>query len=209
MNKPTPFSRWRYWTRFHLPNLIYLLLLVALAAGSYWWIKNEGASAKKNPEKHPEMVDAFAEGLTINRTNKDGSIGYVLTAKDIVHYGSKDGAGKTVTLVATPIGQPPMTAVAREGAWSDDTHTIKLTGDVKMTRASADGGPEMVLVSDAIDIDMYGGMASTTLPFKWTQGKSEVTGTGFDYDYDLRNLKLSTKTPERIHAIIYGYEIKK
>ena len=35
-----PPSKWRYWLRFHLPNFIYLLVLIAVAAGSYWLVKS-------------------------------------------------------------------------------------------------------------------------------------------------------------------------
>ncbi|MGL4766668.1 MAG: LPS export ABC transporter periplasmic protein LptC [Formosimonas sp.] len=208
MSKPSVFSRWRYWTRFHLPALVYVSLLLAAAAGSYWWIKQDKPS-KSVPEKHPELVDAFAQGLTINRTNKDGSVGYVLTAQDILHYGSQDGTVKTVSLVATPVGQPPMTAVANDGEWSDEKHTIRLTGQVKLTRAGSEEADEMVLLTEGLDVDLYNGLARTTLPFKLTQGKSEMTGTGFEYDYQLRNLTLKSTAAERIKAVVYGREIKK
>lgn len=206
MNKP--FSRWRYWARFQLPNLIYVLLLLGVAAGSYWWIKHDAKTVKSTPEKHPELVDAFAEGLTINRTNKDGSVAYVLTARDIVHYGNKDGVGKTVTLIATPLGQPPMTAVAKDGTWSDETHTVVLTGQVQLTREANENVDKMVLTSEAVEIDLYNGMARSKVPFKLVEGKNEMTGVGFDYDYELRNLKLQSTSANRIKAIVYGREIK-
>jgi LPS export ABC transporter protein LptC len=209
MDKQPLFSRWRYWTRFHLPNLIYLLILLAIAAGSFWWIKRDANLAKKTAEKRPELVDAFAEGMTINRTNKDGSVGYVLTAKDVVHYGDKDGTVKTVTLVATPMGQPAMTAVANDGTWSDDTHVVQLSGDVKMTRAGSDEADEMILTTDAMQINLYDGMASTDLPFEVTQGKSEMNGKSFRYDYQLRNLTVGGQKDERIKATLYGREVKK
>ena len=209
MDKQPLFSRWRYWTRFHLPNLIYLLILLAIAAGSFWWIKRDANLAKKTAEKRPELVDAFAGGMTINRTNKDGSVGYVLTAKDVVHYGDKDGTVKTVTLVATPMGQPAMTAVANDGTWSDDTHVVQLSGDVKMTRAGSDEADEMILTTDAMQINLYDGMASTDLPFNVTQGKSEMNGKSFRYDYQLRNLTVGGQKDERIKATLYGREVKK
>lgn len=209
MDKTPLFSRWRYWTRFHLPNLIYLLILAAIAAGSFWWIRQNKVSSQKIPDKNPALVDAFAQGLTLNRTNKDGSIGYVLTARDIVHFGNQNGTVKTVTLVATPIGQPSMTAVASNGTWSDETHLITLNGDVKMTRAATQqDAEEMVLTTDEIQIHLYDGQASTDKPFKVKQGKSEMTGTGFTYDYQLRNLDMGQK-PDRIKATLYGHELKK
>jgi LPS export ABC transporter protein LptC len=204
----TSASRWRYWTRFHLPNVIYLLLLLALAGGSYWWIKQNKAPVKAAPEKHPELIDAFVQELTLNRTNKDGSIGFVITGGSLAHYGSKDGNLQTVTLEATPIGQPKVTATGATGGWTDDSHTIVLSGDVKLTRAAFDDAAEMVLTTDAVEVNLYDGKAHTELPFKVTQGKSFMTGAGFIYDYQTRDLMLNGTKKQRIHALIYGVAAK-
>lgn len=207
MNKQ-PFFRWRYWKRFHLPNLIYLLLLIALATASYWWVKQSNQTIN-TPDKYPELVDAFADSLTVNRTNKDGSVAFILSAQNTVHYGNKNAAINQVNLLATPTGQIPTATTAANGIWSEDLNQITLNGEVKMTRAADLESEEMILTTESLQINLYDGLASTDTAFKMTRGKNEMIGSGFTYDYQLRNLTLNPQKQGRIKAVLYNHDIKK
>lgn len=209
MPDKTAFSRWRYWTRFHLPNLIYLLVLLALAAGSYWWIKKDNATAKPAKEKHPELVDAFTSGMQINRTGKNGAVEYVVTAKEVVHYGDKNAELKDVTVKATPIGQPTSTARADAATWSDETHVIDLKGNVVMDRAATDDAHQpLKLTTEAMTIGLYSNIASSDLPFVLTQGKKDsIVGRRFSYDYASRDLMMGGNTGDRIKATLQNAKI--
>lgn len=208
MDKKPSSTRWRYWTRFHLPNLIYLLLLAALATASYWWVKQSN-QATDTPEKYPELVDSFADSTTVNRTNKNGSVAFILTAQNTVHYGNQSAVIKQVDIIATPTGQTPMTTASAEGIWSEELNQIMLTSGVKMTRAADSESDALILTSNSIRINLHEGLASTDSPFKMTQGKSEITGSGFSYDYQLRNLTLNPQKSGRIKAILYNHNAEK
>lgn len=207
MDKMTSFSRWRYWLRFHLPNVLYLLILLAVAAGSYWWITKDNANAKPSKESHPELVDAFTSGMQINRTGKNGAVAYVITAKEVVHYGDKDAELKDVTVVATPIGQPVSTSRADKAIWSDTTHVIELSGNVVMDRLTTPEAPPLHLTTDAMSIGLYNNIASSDLPFVMTQGDDSITGRRFRYDYASRNIIMGGKTGDRVKGMLHNAKI--
>ena len=203
MDKMT-FSRWRYWLRFHLPNALYILILLVVAAGSYWWITNDNDNAKPSKESHPELVDAFTSGMQINRTGKNGAVAYVITAKEVTHYGDKDAELKEVTVVATPIGQPVSTSKADSAIWSDATHVIELKGNVVMDRSTTPEAPPLHITTDAMSIGLYSNIASSDLPFIMTQGDDSITGRRFRYDYASRNIIMGGKTGDRVKGMLHN-----
>ena len=206
MDKMT-FSRWRYWLRFHLPNALYILILLVVAAGSYWWITNDNDNAKPSKESHPELVDAFTSGMHINRTGKNGAVAYVITAKEVTHYGDKDAELKEVTVVATPIGQPVSTSKADSAIWSDATHVIELKGNVVMDRSTTPEAPPLHITTDAMSIGLYSNIASSDLPFIMTQGDDSITGRRFRYDYASRNIIMGGKTGDRVKGMLHNAKI--
>lgn len=196
------FSRWRYWWRFHLPNVLYLLILLAVAAGSYWWIRKDNATAKPAKVAHPELADAFSSGMQINRTGKDGSVEYVVTAKEVTHYGDKNAELKDVTVDATPVGQPVSSAHADTAIWTDSTHVINLQKNVVLERKATKDDTPMTLKTEAMSIDLYTNLAKSDLPFVVDQGNNKVSGTGFQYDYGLKDLKMGGQPKDRIKAVL-------
>jgi LPS export ABC transporter protein LptC len=201
-------SKWRYWLRFHLPNLIYLLVLIAVAGASYWLVKNNSDTAATDDNKNPELVSAFASGLEVSRTGKNGHVAYLVTAKEVLHYGTGNATVKNITVVATPKdGGPKVTATANDGVWNDKDHIVQLTGQVNVQRETAPDSDAMALTTEAASVDLYNDLASTELPFEYKRGASTITGTGFAYDYGLRNLKMGGQPNTRIKAVLIN-EVK-
>jgi len=201
-------SKLRYWLRFHLPNLIYLLVLIAVAAVSYWLVKNNSDTTAASNNKNPELVNAFASGLEVSRTGKNGKIAYLVTAKEVLHYGTDNATVKTITVVATPKdGSPTVTATANDGVWNDKDHIVQLTGQVNIQREAAPDSEAMALTTEALNVNLYNDLATTDLPFEYKRGASVITGTGFAYDYGLRNLKMGGQPNTRIKATLIN-EVK-
>ena len=200
---PQP-SKWRYWLRFHLPNFIYLLVLIAVAAGSYWLVKsNSNDTAAANPNKNPELVNAFASGLEVSQTGKNGQVSYIVTAKQADHFGTNNATVKDVTVTATPKdGGEVVTATATDGVWNDELHTVKLTGNVIINRAAAADSAAMHLSTELLNIDLYNDLASSDQAFEFNHGQTVANGTGFSYDYVLRDLKMGGTPNTRIKATL-------
>ena len=51
------FSRWQYWRRFNLPNVVYLLILIAIAGASFWWVRKDSAPKPVAQNQQPERMD--------------------------------------------------------------------------------------------------------------------------------------------------------
>lgn len=195
------FSRWRYWWRFHLPSVAYLFVLVVITAGSYWWVTNETAEPEVEKVAHPELVDAFASGMQINRTGADGKVSYAIIAKTVAHFGDQNADLVDVTVVSTPIGQAPSTTTADTAVWHGETHVVDLKGHVVMDRLATPVSPNMHLTTDAMSIDVNENLATSDLPFVFTQAEDKIEGKKFRYDYGLRNIELGDKG-ERVKATL-------
>lgn len=201
------FSRWRYWWRFHLPSVAYLLILLALTAGSYWWVTNETAKPEVVKVSHPELVDAFASGMQINRTGKDGSVSHAIIAKTVAHFGDQNAELVDVTIISTPIGQAPSTTTADTAVWHGETHVIDLKGHVVMDRLLTAQSPHMHLTTDAMSINTDESIATTSLPFVFTQNEDIIIGKKIRYDYGLRNLDLGGDAGERVKATLQNVKV--
>lgn len=197
----TPPSKWRYWTRFHLPNLIYLLLLITIAGGSYWLVKNNSDQPKQANNKKPELVNSFANGLEVTRTGKNGNVDYQVSATDVLHYGTNDATVKNVKVIATPKdGGATVTATATDGVWDDENHKVALKGAVVIDRTAEPESAAMHLETESLDIDLYNNLATTKEDFKFIHGQSVATGKAFEYDYATRDLHMGGQPNSRLKA---------
>ena len=198
-------SRWRYWRRFNLPNLIYLLILVAVMALSYWYVrKNTNESTAPNKQQTDRM-DGFAEQVELTQTSENGSLLYHASMNDIEHFGNDDIKGNNVLLITTSEKQPRVTVKASQAIWHSKQQTVELTGSIEMIRETDAKDPDsrpMRLTTDSMNIDMAKGLASSDDAFTMQHGESILNGKRFRYDYQLRDLSMGGTDGERIKAKI-------
>ena len=203
MNSP---SRWRYWRRFILPNLSYLLILVAVMALSYWFVIRDSQDNKAAQNAKPtDRMDSFAQQTELTQTSKDGSLLYHASMNDIEHFANDDLKGHNVTFVTTGDKQPPIIIKAQQALWHKEARTVDLSGQVEMIREVEPDDSDsriMTLKTETITVDMDQGLASSDAFFTMTQGESVLTGTRFRYDYQLRDLDMGGPDGDRIKAQI-------
>ena len=196
---------WRYWRRFNLPNIIYILILLAIMALSYWYVRKDAASKPQPPTKQTDRMDGFAEQAELTQTSKDGSLLYHATMSNIEHFGNDDLAGKSVYLIATSDKQPRVTVHANQAVWHGQAQNVDLSGQVVLTREAEANDPDsrpMVLTTEKMTVDMAQGLASSDEAFTMKQGESVLNGKRFRYDYQLRDLSMGGPDGGRIKAQI-------
>lgn len=196
---------WRYWRRFNLPNIVYILILLAIMALSYWYVRKDAAEQAAPPPKQSDRMDGFAQQAELTQTSKDGTLLYHAAMTDIEHFGNSDLKGKAVYLIATGDKQPRVTVHANQAIWRGQAQVVELSGQVILTREAEANDPNsrpMVLQTEHMTVDMAQGLASSDDAFTMTQGASVLNGKRFRYDYQLRDLSMGGADGGRIKAQI-------
>ena len=191
---PSRYNGWRYWRRFNLPNLVYILLLLGIMALSYWYVRKDTGEQAAPAAKPTDRMDGFAEQAELTQTSKDGTLLYHASMTGIEHFGNDDIKGKTVYLITTSDKQPRVTV-----------KTVDLTGQVVLTREAEPNDADsrtMTLTTEAMTVNMAQGLASSDEAFTMKQGDSVLTGKRFRYDYQLRDLSMGGSDGGRIKAQI-------
>ena len=202
---PSRYNGWRYWRRFNLPNLVYILLLLGIMALSYWYVRKDTGNQSEPAAKPTDRMDGFAEQAELTQTSKDGTLLYHASMSGIEHFGNDDIKGKTVYLITTSDKQPRVTVKADQAVWHSQAQTVDLTGQVVLTREAEPNDADsrvMTLTTEAMTVNMAQGLASSDEAFTMKQGDSVLMGKRFRYDYQLRDLSMGGPDGGRIKAQI-------
>lgn len=189
-------SRWKYWRRFNLPHLVYLLVLIGLAGLSYWWVRQDGAQTANAEPVVPERMDGYAQKVELTQASADGVLRYHAAMDRVQHFGNQNIQGQNVTLESTAKGQPKVVVRAQLATWHHQEKFIELSGDVWLLRepiageGSVGDNPAMRLHTEALRVDMVQGVATGAGSFEWQQGERTISGARFVYDYQLRELSM-------------------
>jgi LPS export ABC transporter protein LptC len=183
-------SRWQYWRRFNLPNVAYLLILLAIAGGSYWWVRKDAATQTVAQDKQPERMDGYAETAELTQTSDNGKLLYQGTMSRIEHFGNQNLNGANIVLISTADGQPKVVVKAQKAVWNSVDKTVDLSGNVVLQREPDGKNQDMILSTDKMQVNMAQGLASSDEAFVLNNGASTVAGKRFRYDYQLRDLEM-------------------
>ena len=196
------FSRWQYWRRFYLPNTIYLLILLGVMGASYWYVRKDMANQPAAQAKQTDKIDGFAKEIELTQTNETGKLMYHATLQNIEHFGNDDINGQSIVLISNAKGQPKVVVKADQAQWHTQQQTVTLTGNIELLRESANPSESMGIKTQSMQVDMMHGMASSDDAFEMHQGNSTLTGKGFRYDYQLRDLTMGGADGGRIKATL-------
>ena len=184
------FSRWHYWRRFNLPNVVYLLILIAIAGGSYWWVRKDTNTQTVVQNQPLDRMDGYAESAELTQTSDNGKLMYQATMNQIEHFGNQNLTGQNIVLVSTAAGQPKVVVRAQKAIWNSAEKIVELSGQVMLQRESDGENQDMTLATEKMQVNMNQGLASGDEAFVMTHGASKVTGKRFRYDYQLRDLEM-------------------
>ena len=196
-------SRWHYWRRFNLPHVIYLLVLIALAAVSYWWVRMDAKEIKVVQKSPTGQMDGFAENAQLSQISGNGKTMFQASMDHITHFGNQNISGQNLILTATGDQQPKVVVKAQKAVWDSKGKAIELTGDVWLMREADARNPKtqaMQLHTEQMRVDMKQALASSDAPFELKQGLSTVIGQRFKYDYQLRDLDMGVGASGQANA---------
>jgi lipopolysaccharide export system protein LptC len=177
--------------RSRVPSLFPLLLMLALAAGSFWL---ERAVQVPEPDRSGRMrhdPDFVAEDFNITQMNAAGKPEYVLDAARMTHYPDDDSTDIVAPrLVQSQDKTSPISIRSDRGQLFSRGREAKLYGNVLVVRAAGKGQSEMRLQTEYLDVFPDRDFARTDKRVLITQDNSRLSGVGMEFNNKTQRLAL-------------------
>ena len=185
---PVPFGlRVRDALTAYLP----LLLMVMLALGTWWLVKNAPQPLVVREASAPRSEpDYTMNGFTLQRFGADGRLLVRLEGRQLRHYPDTDRTEiDTVTIHAyAPDGRETVATASRALA-NGDASEVQLQGGAQVRSRTPDGAAVEV-DSEFLQLSTRVERVQTHLPVRVRVGTSELRAAGLDYDNLARRLEL-------------------
>ncbi|MHB8666928.1 MAG: LPS export ABC transporter periplasmic protein LptC [Burkholderiales bacterium] len=177
--------------RSRVSSLFPLLLMLALAAGSFWLERAVQAPAADRSGRMRHDPDFIAEDFNITKMNAAGKPEYVLSAARMVHYPDDDSTDIVAPrLVQRNDDRAPIDIRADRGQISSRGEEAKLYGDVVVVREAGRTQDEMRMQTDYLQVYPDRDFARTDRPVVITEGDSRLSGVGMEFNNKTRQFAL-------------------
>ena len=175
-------------------NLFPLLLMLALAAASFWLDRAVQAPALDNSGKTRHDPDFTAEDFGITKIGTTGKPEYVLSAERMLHYPDDDSTDVVAPrLVQRLEGAPPVVIQADRGMITQNGVEANFHGNVVVVREAGKGKGELRVQTDYLQIVPDSDLASTDQAVIITEGRSRLTGVGMEFNNKTRQFALQSQ----------------
>ena len=177
--------------RYRASSLFPLLLMLALAAGSFWLERAVQAPALDQSGRMRHDPDFIAEDFNITKMNAAGKPAYVLFAERMLHYPDDDSTDIVAPrLVQNNDDSAPIDIRADRGLISSRGEEAKLFGNVVVVREASKGQSEMRLQTEYLQVFPDRDFARTDKPVLITQDDSRLSGVGMEFNNKTRQFAL-------------------
>jgi len=177
--------------RSRISNLFPLVLMLALAAGSFWLERAVQAPQLDHSGRMRHDPDFVAEDFNITQMNAAGKPEYVLSATRMTHYPDNDSTDIVAPrLVQRQDKASPISIRSDRGQLFSRGREAKLYGNVLLVRAAGKGQSEMRVQTEYLDVFPDRDFARTDKRVLITQGDSRLSGVGMEFNNKTQQLAL-------------------
>lgn len=178
-----------------------LVLLGALAAGSYW-LAERARLSDPVPRRAGHQVDYFAENFNLTRMDDQGNALYSVSSARMTHFADDDS---TILLkpqiTSARSDRPTVHMQADTGNVTTDAEQVTLLGHVQITRAPSADNPELRAFGNYLLVLPEEDIARTDQPFEIEHGGSHIWSQTMTFNNTDRTIKMNENTPVRGEAI--------
>ncbi|MBL8328047.1 MAG: LPS export ABC transporter periplasmic protein LptC [Rubrivivax sp.] len=188
---PRPRPPWPTRLRDALTSYLPLLLMVLLALGSWWLVKNSPAPATPRGAKPAGgEPDYTMRGFTIQRYAADGLLQLTLEGRELHHYPQSDRIEiEELQLTANgPDGRQTL-ATARKAVSDGKGSRVQLLGGAQVRGRTADG-QRVEVDSEFLELETESQRVRTDRPVQLRVGTTAATAGGLVWDNRQRQLEL-------------------
>ncbi len=177
--------------RDRVSSLFPLLLLLALAAASFWLERAVQAPDYDKTGKLRHDPDFIAEDFGITKMGADGKPEYSLSAARMLHYPDDESTDIVAPrLVQRHDDAAPIVIRADRGLISRNGEQASFFGNVVVVREASAQRSELRMQTEYLQIDPDRDLASTNRPVIITEGRSRLAGVGMEFNNKTRQFTL-------------------
>ena len=157
-----------------------LFILLVLVALSWWWPRGDDASVSEHSFQNQKEVDAYLRDFEVTAMNEQGRPNHRLKADKMVLF-----SGTDLSQVDKPYltlyrdDATPWLINADYGLLENDTDTVFLTGNVRMTNEDRSGHLTEVL-TDSLEVRVKTHYAVTEHPVQINHYQGHAQGQGLE-----------------------------
>ncbi len=177
--------------RDRVSSLFPLLLLLALAAASFWLERAVQAPDYDKTGKLRHDPDFIAEDFGITKMGANGKPEYSLSAARMLHYPDDESTDIVEPrLVQRHDDAAPIEIRADRGLISRNGEEASFFGNVVVVREASAQRSELRMQTEYLQIYPDRDLASTNRPVTITEGRSRLAGVGMELNNKTRQFTL-------------------
>jgi lipopolysaccharide export system protein LptC len=188
---PRPPMPWPQRVREMLSTYLPLLLMLVLALGTWWLVKNtptaEPEPVAGPPRKEPDYT---MQRFVVERFDKDGRLTLRMQGDELRHFTDSDTIeiDRARVRAVSPDGRVTLAQAQRALANGDGTE-LQLIGDARVDSV-ANEGETIEFRGEFLHAFLATERLRSHLPVQVRRGSSEFTAAGMDYDHLSGQLQL-------------------
>ena len=178
-----------------------LLLMLALAALTFWLERTVREQEGMHPSLRRHDPDYVVDNLTHTRFNVQGLVDSTLAAAKMLHYPDDDSTDLvTPRMVQTKPNEPRVTLTADRGTLSHDGEEVFLYGNVLVVRDAGPERSETRMRTSFMHVVSAHSVFRTDREVVITEEDREISGRGMEYHNDTKELFLRERVRGRFES---------
>ena len=184
--------------RLSTTRLFPLLLMLALAALTFWLERTVREEEGAHPSLRRHDPDYIVDNLNHTRFNAQGAVESTLVATKMLHYPDDETTDLVAPrVVQTKPGEPRVTVTADRGALSQDGEEVFLYGNVLLVREGGADRPETRMRTSFLHVVSAQSVVRTDRDVLVTEEDRVLSGRGMEYRNDSQELFLRERVRGR------------
>jgi lipopolysaccharide export system protein LptC len=167
-----------------------VFVVVLLTALSFWLdaVVRTAPVVEKEKRHDPDFI---VDNFVASQTGLDGLPRHTLRATRMSHFLDDDTTHlENPRLVHYTDKRLEVTAISDRAQLSSDGEVIRMSGNVRLTRAAVANQSELVLLTESLVVTPDKGFARTDQPVVIRNETSRTDAVGLEFDYNTRQLEL-------------------
>ena len=175
-------------------SLFPLLLILAVAAASFWLERAVQAPERDNSGKTRHDPDFIAEDFGITKMDATGKPEYILSAERMQHYPDDESTSVVAPrLVQRHDNANPVVIRADRGLIAKNGTEASFYGRVVVVREAGRGQSELRVQTEYLQVIPDRDLARTDKPVIITEGRSRLSGVGMEFNNKTRQFALQSQ----------------
>ena len=161
-------------------NLLPLLVVLFLAALTFWLRVSVEAPETNAPGKNRGDPDAVVENFTLTRLNAAGKANYVLNARRMLHFPGNDSTQLEAPQFSRRGDGPAIRISADRGALDHEKEEARFYGNVMVVREAGGSRRELRVSTEYLQVLARRDIIRTDRPITIREGGSVISGVGME-----------------------------